>query len=59
MEFCCKARLVVHGSRQIYGLDYNKFSPEVQKKCLRIFLAIAVEMSYDAYHVDKVGGEVI
>lgn len=50
-----KARLVAQGFRQIYGVDYfETFSPVVQRKTLRILMALAVENELEIVHLDIV-----
>lgn len=51
-----KARLVAQGFRQMYGIDYQEtFSPVVQRKTLRILMAIAIENDWEMVHLDVVG----
>ena len=48
-----KARLVVKGYRQQYGIDYDEtFSPVAMIKSIRIMLAIAAYFDYEIWQMD-------
>ncbi|KAI3801965.1 hypothetical protein L1987_30085 [Smallanthus sonchifolius] len=48
-----KARLVVHGFRQIEGIDYNEvFAPVARLEAIRIFLAYASYKRFKVYQMD-------
>ena len=48
-----KARLVVKGFAQRYGIDYNEtFSPTARMKSIKILLAIAAVEDMEAVHMD-------
>nr|GFA83035.1 hypothetical protein [Tanacetum cinerariifolium] len=48
-----KARLVVKGFTQTYGVDYEEtFSPVVDIKAIRIFIAIAAYYDYEIWQMD-------
>ena len=48
-----KARLVVMGNYQIYGIDYAEvFAPVVRYETLRLLLAIACAEGYEVHQVD-------
>ena len=49
----CKARLIVKGYRQRYGIDYDEtFSPVAMLKFIRIMLAIAAHLDYEIWQMD-------
>ena len=48
-----KARLVINGSRQKYGIDYTEtFSPVVRYESIRTILAVAAAENYDLKQFD-------
>jgi hypothetical protein len=48
-----KARLVVNGLKQIYGIDYDEnFSPVTMLKYVRILLAVAAYFDYEIWQID-------
>jgi hypothetical protein len=48
-----KARLVVKGYNQEYGIDYNEtFAPVIKQQALKLFLAIAVNEGLEVHHAD-------
>ena len=48
-----KARLVVKGFKQTYGIDYDEiFSPVAMLKSIRILIAIAVYYDYEIWQMD-------
>ncbi|KAG7884784.1 hypothetical protein KL936_005436 [Ogataea polymorpha] len=48
-----KARLVVQGFRQIYGLDYTEtFSPVIRYESVRVLLAIAAQLQLQIHQMD-------
>jgi len=48
-----KARLVINGSRQKYGIDYNEtFSSVVRYELIRTILAIAAAENYELKQFD-------
>jgi len=50
-----KARLVVQGFSQVYGIDYEEtFAPTVCKELLRIFLALVTAYDLELYQMDVV-----
>jgi hypothetical protein len=51
----CKARLVVGGHRQTYGIDYHEtFAPVVKYQSIRIILAIATARGWFVHQMDFV-----
>ena len=51
----CKARFIVQGFLQIYGISFYKtFSPMVKRELLRIFLAISCLLGLSMDQVDIV-----
>jgi Reverse transcriptase (RNA-dependent DNA polymerase) len=48
-----KVRLCVNGSYQVKGIDYTEsFAPTILAMSIKVFLAIAMYMQYDIYHLD-------
>ncbi|CAN0870467.1 Retrovirus-related Pol polyprotein from transposon TNT 1-94 [Linum grandiflorum] len=48
-----KARLVAHGNRQEYGLDYDEtFAPVAKMKSVRVLLALAAQSEWPLYQLD-------
>lgn len=48
-----KARLVVHGNRQVVGVDFNEtFAPVAKMGTVRLFLAVAVSLNWELYQMD-------
>jgi len=51
-----KARLVAQGFKQKYGVDYfETSSPVMQRKTIRLLVALAVENGWEMSQVDVVG----
>ena len=52
-ESVYKARLVAQGFSQKKGVDYEEtYSPVIKRKSIRLLLALAVELDWEAKHVD-------
>ncbi|XP_021723125.1 uncharacterized protein LOC110690570 [Chenopodium quinoa] len=48
-----KARLVVHGNRQVEGVDYNEtFSPVAKMATVRVLIAVVVSLNWELHHMD-------
>ena len=48
-----KARLVIHGNRQVEGVDYNEtFAPTAKMVTVRTFLAIAAAKNFQLHQMD-------
>ena len=48
-----KARQVVHGNRQIKGIDYNEtFAPVRKMSTVRVFLAVAISKGWELHQMD-------
>ena len=48
-----KARLVVKGYKQKYGIDYQEvFAPVIRLEIVRLVLAIAAQYNWKVYHID-------
>lgn len=48
-----KGRLVVHGNRQIEGVDYREtFAPVAKMGTVYLFLVVAVSLNWELYHMD-------
>lgn len=48
-----KARLVIKGFLQRYGIDYNEiFAPVIRMEVLRLLLTIAALLDYEIHQID-------
>lgn len=48
-----KARLVIHGNRQVEGVDYNEtFAPTAKMVTVRTFLAVAAAKNFQLHQMD-------
>jgi Reverse transcriptase (RNA-dependent DNA polymerase) len=48
-----KARLVIKGYTQTYGIDYKEtFAPVAKMNTVRVLLSIAVKLYWDLYQMD-------
>lgn len=48
-----KGRLVVHGNRQIEGVDYREtFAPVAKMTTVYLFLVVVVSLNWELYHMD-------
>lgn len=48
-----KARLVIHGNRQVEGVDYNEtFAPTEKIVTVRIILAVAAAKNFELHQMD-------
>lgn len=48
-----KARLVVHGNRQIDGIDYTEiFTPVAKMGTVRLFLVVAINRGWELHQID-------
>ena len=48
-----KARLVLQGYRQRYGIDYlETYAPTVKAESMRLVLALSNDLDYEVHHAD-------